>query len=228
MKKSITVQDTWAVWHPDDRRGRGNKIDYSKLKELYGINSAGWETLIKNIALKPEIMFIGENPSKNNEKILAGENLVIQCFHSSSPQDLLLKKVLESGFFKGSCITDAFDSAYEDEGEKITLKEIKKKYPESWNNIYVEAKGIFLKKIEQGLGEQAIICMGDDAFKYISNFIDKEVLKKDDIEPRIKHIQYQYNGHLLNIYKIDHPSPLNAKYRFLLPDELKAIEKNIL
>lgn len=222
------MQDTWAVWHPDDMRGRGNKIDDSNLKEMYGVNSARWETLIKNIVLKPEIMFVGENPSKNNEKILDSENLVIQCFHSSSPQDLLLKKILENGFFKGSCITDAFDSAYEDEDKKITLKEIKKEYPERWDNIYTEAKGNFLKKIEQGLGERAIICMGADAFKYVSNFIDKEVIKKDDIEPRIKHIQYQNNGHLLNIYKIDHPSPLNAKYRSLLSDELKAIEKNIL
>lgn len=225
MKKSITIQDTWAIWHPDDKQEQNIKTSDEKLKDWYGIDSPVWNELFNKTTKKPEIIFVGENPSKNNKKILKEDKLIIQCFHSNSSQDLLLKKILENGFFKGTYMTDAFDSAFENEGKKIKLKDIRRKYPENWKNIYTEAKEKFLEKIKKGFGKRAIICMGEDAFNYVIKFIDGKDFKKDLIEPRIKHIQCQNNGIMLNIYKIDHPSPLNAKNRFLLLTELGVLEK---
>lgn len=232
LKVSIVVQDTWAVWHTDDSRGlRAPGFDNGLLQDWYGCDSPKWNELLQNTELNPKIMFVGENPSKNNAEILEGENLTIQCFHSSSIQDLLIKQLLGGSYFRGSCMTDAFDSAFEENGKKIILSDIKRKYPAEWQKIFNKAR----ERFEQLLAfpdRKIIIAFGNEAFKYTQEFT-KEKFKQSDIirtleNKKIESMTLKQSNREWLVFKIYHPSPLNTKYRHKLHDQIKYLAKEIL
>ncbi len=229
LKVSIVVQDTWAVWRIDDSRGlRAPKFDNALLQDWYGCNSQKWNELLQNTNLKPEIMFVGENPSKNNKKILEGENLIIQCFHSSSSQDLLIKQLMENSYFRGSYMTDAFDSAFEEKEKKIVLSDIKKKYPAEWQEIFDKSRERF-EKLLMCPGRKIIIAFGNEAFKYIQKFTEEKFQQSDIkiLENKIESITLKQSDREWLVFKIYHPSPLNAKNRHKLPDQIKYLAKEI-
>ncbi len=229
LKVSIVVQDTWAIWNGEDKRGlHAPKFSNTLLQNWYGSNSGEWNALLKKTNLKPEIMFVGENPSKNNKKILAGNNLIIQCFHSSSVQDLLIKNVLEDGYFHGSYMTDAFDSAFEKNGKKITLKEIRKWYPSEWQQIFNKSRERFEELLIYP-GRTIVIALGNEAFKYIIEFTKESFLKSDvvTVENDVAFLKLTKGKREWKVFKIYHPSPLNAKNRLKIPAQLESLKKKI-
>ena len=230
LKVSIVVQDTWAVWRTDDSRGlRAPEFDNALLQDWYGCNSKKWNELLQNTNLKPEIMFVGENPSKNNKKILEGENLIIQCFHSSSSQDLLIKQLMENSYFRGSYMTDALDSAFEESGKKIILSDIKKKYPAEWQKIFTKARERF-KQLLAFPDRRIVIALGGEAFKYIQQFT-KGTFQASEIsalENGIKSLTLSRDNRKWQVFKIYHPSPETyPQYRRQIPLQVKSLEKII-
>lgn len=222
VKPVLFVPDTWAIWNPNDLRTASSSGDYSteELKIWYGIKSPGWDKLVSSKNLKPEVMMVGENPSKNNDKIIEDTDILIQCFHTSSPLDRSLKSAIERvKFFEGAYMTDAFAWAYEENGKKIRLWDIKKKYPDCWQTIYEEAKTAFVDKINEGKGSLAVIALGNDAFRYIQEFLQLTT----NINPRVKKFEVSSIRHNLRIYRVDHPSPLNARFRGLFIEQLEVI-----
>lgn len=226
IKPVLHAPDTWAIWSPEDPRteARGSNCSIEELSNWYGIRSPIWNKLVDGADLKPEVMIVGENPSKNNNKIINGPDILIQCFHSNSVLDRSLKTAIEQvGFFKGAYMTDAFAWAYEEDDKKISLGEIKKNHPNIWQEIYHEAKMAFVKNINEGKGSSAIIALGNDAFRYIQEFLQFTT----DIQPRVKKFEVASVKNNLRVYRVDHPSPLNARYRGLFIQQLKAIAKDL-
>lgn len=226
IKPVLFVPDTWAIWNPADSRTALSSGDCSleELKSWYGIKSPAWDELKRSKNLKPEIMLVGENPSKSNNEIIEKTNILIQCFHSSSPLDRLLKAAIKKvKFFEGAYMTDAFSWAYEENGNNIRLRDIRKKYPNYWDKIYSEAKTTFVNKINEGKGSLAIIALGNDAFRYIQEFLQLTT----SITPRITKFEVSSVRRNLRIYRVDHPSPLNAKFRGLFIKQLETITKDL-
>lgn len=226
VRSVLFVPDTWAIWNPVDLRTASSSGDCSveKLKIWYGIKSSAWNELMGSKNLKPEIMLVGENPSKNNDKVIDDVNILIQCFHTSSLLDRSLKSAIEQvKFFEGAYMTDAFAWAYEENGKKIRLGEIKKRYPDYWRMIYEEAKTEFVNKINKGKGSLAIIALGNDAFRYIQEFLQLTT----NINPRVKKFEVSSVRHNLRIYRVDHPSPLNARFRRLFIEQLEVIAEDL-
>lgn len=223
MKPVLFVPDTWAIWNSEDSRTAGD-CSLEKLKIWYGIKSPAWNRLKSSKNLKPEMMLVGENPSRNNEEIVNNTNILIQCFHSNSRLDRSLKAAIEQvKFFEGAYMTDAFAWAYEENGRTIRLRDIERQYPNYWKKIYHKAKTAFVKKINDGKGSLAIIALGNDAFRYIQEFLQLTT----NITPRVRKFEVSSIRHNLRIYKVDHPSPRNAKFRSLFIRQLKAIAKDL-
>jgi uracil-DNA glycosylase len=169
-------------------------------------------------------MIVGENPSKNNDKIIQETDISMQCFHSNSVLDRSLKSAIEQvKTFEGAYMTDAFASAYEEDGKKIGLRDIRKNHPDYWQQIYTEAKDAFVRKINEGKGSRAIVALGNDAFRYIQEFLQLTT----DISPRIIKFEVASVKNNLRIYRVDHPSPLNAKYHGLFVQQLQAIAEGL-
>ena len=226
VKSVLYAPDTWALWNKKDQRTMvsGSSCSDGDLLNWYGVKSPAWSELVSDITRKPEIMIVGENPSKNNDKLINGTDLLIQCFHSNSILDRSLKTAVERvEFFRGSYMTDAFACAYEEEGRKIRLKDIKKKHPDIWQEIYNEAKTAFVNNINEGKGSSAIIALGNDAFRYIQEFLQLTT----DIHPRVKKFEVASVKNNLRVYRVDHPSPLNARYRGLFIQQLEAIANDL-
>lgn len=231
LKVSIVVKDTWAVWHSDDLRGlRAPEFNNAVLQDWYGCDSQKWNELLQNTNLKPEIMFVGENPSKNNKKILNDVNLTIQCFHSSSRQDLFIKQLIEeNSYFRGSYMTDAFDSAFEDDGRKITLGDIKRKYKTEWQGIFNKARDRFIHLLEHKDHTIAIV-FGGEAFKYVQQFTEGTFHKGEieNLENDIKSLALSRGERKCQVFKIHHPSPATyPKYRRQIQLQMKSLARII-
>jgi len=230
LKRSVVVQDTWAVWHAYDSRGlRAPEFDNALLQDWYGCNSQAWNELLQNTNLKPEIMFVGENPSRNNEEILEGENLTIQCFHSSSPQDLLIKQLMENSYFQGSYMTDAFNSAFEENGQKITLADLERKYPGEWQKIFNQARERF-ESLLMSLDRRIIIAFGNKAFTYIQRFtkVTFQASTISVLENSIQSLTLSRDNRKWQVFRIYHPSPrAYPRYHNQIPLQIKSLEKII-
>ncbi len=226
IKSVLHVPDTWALWNREDSGTavKGSNCSEEELLNWYGIESSAWNKLVESTTRKPEIMIVGENPSKNNDKIITGTDISIQCFHSNSVLDRSLKTAIEQvKSFEGAYMTDAFACAYEEDGRKISLGEIKKKHSDIWQKIYREAKAAFVKNINEGKGSSAIIALGNDAFRYIQEFLQLTT----DIQPRVRKFEVASVKNSLRVYRVDHPSPRNARYRGLFIPQLKAVAKDL-
>jgi len=230
--ESVRIKDTWAIWHPEDKRTYKDSTNYSteKLTKWYGTNSKEWLKLIKN-KTNPSIMFIGEAPIKNtsgsNADLIGKTDLKIQCFHSNSSMDKLLKTLYEkNSFFQNASITDFFHSAYEYNGKTIKLDEIQRKFPKEWIKIKKKEGEHFIKNVKKGYGSKAILCFGDISFNNICNFfkIKKDIIR--NIGNRVKYIEISYNEQKLRIFKIDHPSQRNG-FRKELFKELPFIKNKL-
>src|SRR3989344_6790284 len=95
-KVNIECSDSYFLWYGEDNRESKNDWSNEKIKEFYGINSPKWKNLVNETKIQKKVIFIGMNPNRNNEKIIEGTRLAIQVFHSSSHQDLFLKKLYEN------------------------------------------------------------------------------------------------------------------------------------
>jgi len=228
LKVSMVVQDTWAIWHEEDTRGlSASKFDPEKLKDWYGCNSKKWKALLKRTNSKPEIVFFGKDPGKRNKNYTDGNKLSIQCFHSNSSMDLLIKGVLENSCFRGSYMTDVFDKSFEERGETISLKDIKKKYKTEWEEIRKEAQEKFVKLIMDTKCKD-IIAFGNDAFEYIQEFTKDKFQTSDmrTLENKIESITLKESNRKWSVFKVYHPSPLNRN-RHKLSDQMKYLAKEI-
>ena len=223
IKESVRIKDTWAIWHPEDRRSDiERKKDTYTTKELenwYGTESRIWKE-IKSKKTKPEVLFLGEAPIRNkkkkNDDLIDGINLKIQCFHSNSPTDRLIKESFDKNpFFYGSFLTDFFHSAYKFNEEELHINDVENRFPEQFLRIKEKEEKHFIENLKKGVGSKAIICYG--------NIQKKEVEK---LGSRAKHTETNYKNRRLKIFKVDHPSPKNP-YRRELIEELNLIRKNL-
>jgi hypothetical protein len=159
-------------------------------------------------------MFIGEAPIKNkngsNTNLINKKKLEIQCFHSNSSMDKLLKTLFEKNqLLKGSIITDFFHSAYEYKQEPIKISEIKKNYSKKYLKIKKKEEKHFINNIKKGYGSKAIICFGNISFYNICDFFN---IKKEKIiqkKFKIKYTEVFYKKKKLKIFGIYHPSGAN-------------------
>lgn len=192
IKPALTVEDAWAIW--DSSRHKSEP--------------------------KKEILFVGINPKINRFTQQENGRLIIECFHSQSGMDKLLKEVINNNpIFRGVYLTDAFSQAYSYQDQEIKISEIKKRYPKFWNQIYSPARQSFLNKLKLGVGRKAIIALGNEAYEYVRMFLGEEqLLNNEVIVHRAGHFKHP------PVFKVVHPSAGNPN-RFKLKSQLAAISQ---
>ena len=207
-----------------DDRGKDNKWEEQRIREFYGIHSAIWEKLLQKNKLKKNIVFVGMNPNKNENKIFQeGTMLGIQVFHSSSSQDLLLKELANTHpFFQGCLMTDFFDVGWGIGKANIQPDQIKRKYPDFWKAEFEKASKCFASKFNSDL---ILIAFGNRVFSWL---LKTYGVRKEEIQNLENNIKIARTSQKLILLRVEHPSPANAAGRKELSVQLSFLEKEVL